>query len=81
MGPQVRMGQMTNFLNHAVNSVIRSAFPDSDENTVMDPDVLFAYIRSLNKPQIEVHFTNAWASMRAHASRARKAPVRRANSV
>lgn len=79
-GRRIRMGQMNEFMGRATDSVLRAAFPDANEQTEFDPDQLQSYIRGMTKPQIEQHFQAAWSSMRAPATRGRRAP-RRANSV
>lgn len=80
-GRRVRMGQMNEFMTRATDNVFRAAFPGANERTVFDFDQLFAYIRSMTKPQIEQHFQTAWTCMRAPATRTHREPIQRANSV
>ncbi len=80
-GRRIRMGQMNEFMARATDNVFRAAFPDANEQTEFDLDQLQSYIRGMTKPQIEQHFQAAWNSMRAPATRGRRAPLRRANSV
>lgn len=80
-GRRVRMGQMNEFMRRTTDNVFRAAFSDANEQTEFDLDQLQLYIRSMTKPQIEQHFQAAFHSMRAPATRGRRAPLRRANSV
>jgi hypothetical protein len=80
-GRRIRMGQMNDFMRRTTDNVFRAAFPGANEQTEFDLDQLQSYIRGMSKPQIEQHFQVAWNGMRAPATRGRRAPVQRANSV
>ncbi len=80
-GRRVRMGQMNEFMRRTTDNIFRAAFPDANDQTVLDLDQLQLYIRGMTKRQIEQHFLAAWNAMRVPATRGRHAPVQRSNSV
>ena len=75
-GRRVRMGQSSEFLERAVDKVIGAAFGNSAD-AEFDVDVMNAYMRGLTRAQVDVHFRDAWESMRTRpvARRRRAASV------
>ncbi len=79
-GRRVRWGQSETFLERAVDKVIGAAFGNSAD-AEFDVEVLNVYIRGLTRAQIDEHFREAWESMRARPTAARRGVRRRAASI